>query len=137
MLYNDNGDMIVDDILFASRNNVSDAVADWWLHRIVTGNYKNSKIPTMTHFYNFIKLKGFDPVDLDMCYIGENYKIGLLRQECTMFNPVDEFDKCVECDKLHYHVFDPTMTKHLTSEDISLIKAHTLKLRHILPTGLK
>ena len=137
MVYFDNGVPVTDDIVFVSNSKVADKVSDWWVHRLVTEEYMDPSIGTFTQFYNFIKLRGVNPIDLQIPYIGENYKIGLLRQECTLFDPVTEFDKCVECDKVHYHTLSTDDAKHLTELDVGNMREHTFKLRKTLPTNLK
>lgn len=137
MVYHDNGVPVTDDIVFISNDKIAHKVGDWWIHRLVTGEYLNTDIGPFTQFYNFIKLRGANPVDLGMHYIGDNYKIGLLRQECSIFNPVKDFDKCVECDRLHYHYIDQDSLKHIGQEELETLREKTLAKRKTLPVNLK
>lgn len=137
LIYNDSGIMVPDDIVFVSKGNTCDLVADWWIDRLVTKSYLKTDKNTFSYFYDFIKSRGVNPVDLDLPYVGENYKIGLLRQECTIFDSVSEFDKCVECDRLHYHVLEQKSVKHISEQELAVLKEHTLAMRKTLPNGLK
>ncbi len=136
MIYNDAGTMVTDDIVFVNKGSVSDKIADWWIHRLVTKEYLEPISP-FAQFYTFIKSRDINPVDLNIYYLGDDYKIGLLRQECTMFSPVSEFDKCVECDRLHYHITRQEQLKHISLEEVNKIKEETLRARGILPKNLE
>lgn len=137
MIADDWGNMIADDIVFVSSGDIHDRVSDWWIHRLVTGEYQKTDKNTFGYFFDFIKQRGANPVCLDMPYLGPQYKIGLLRQECTIFDPVNEFDKCVECDRLHYHVLNKNEVQYISSAELDILKEKTLQSRKILPTGLQ
>jgi hypothetical protein len=136
MIYNDSGTMITDDIVFVNKGTVSDKISDWWIHRLITKEYLETASP-FAQFYTFIKSKGINPIDLNVYYLGNDYRLGLLRQECTVFNPIYDFDKCVECDRLHYHVIEQDQLKHVSFTDIDNMKRETLKTRGILPKNLE
>jgi hypothetical protein len=137
MVYNDNGEFITDDIVFISDSKISDIASYWWIHRLVTGQYRDRTYTAFGHFYNFLIKKEINPVDLNLYYLGDSYKLGLLRQECTMFNPLLEFDKCVECDRLHYHILTADELKHITLDELSRLRVETNNSRKMLSNGLR
>jgi hypothetical protein len=137
MVYNDNGKFMTDDIVFISNSVVSDSASHWWIHRLVTGEYADQTYSAFEHFYNFLVKKEITPIDLNLHYLGNNYKLGLLRQECTMFNSLLEFNKCVECDRLHYHVLTADELTHITPGELSKLRVETNNSRKMLSNGLR
>lgn len=131
----DSGNFTTDDIFFASTSEVADVVSEWWIDRIVTRDYLKKEKSSYSYFYDYILRKGFNPVNLEMYYLGNSMNtIGLYRKECLIFDPVKEFKQCVECDRIHYHQTELT---HISPSEINLLRKLTLQERQYIPDSMR
>jgi hypothetical protein len=125
---------LAEDVIMIASSPTMDSISTAWQGR-VAGDNQNKEV--YQYLYSYIKQVGVTPLDLELYYMGDHYKIGLYRDVSSIFDPLTEFDKCVECDRTHYHVLSKNDFKHIKQDDVSKMVAHTLGLRKSLPNSLK
>jgi hypothetical protein len=127
----------VDDFLFISDSTVADKLIDWypaWLKQTKV-YFAQLEMPDFLREQN-IKLINLG-IDTGLP-IGIGSDIGIYRLICTNYDPVTEYGKCVECDKILYWdgAKTPEELHYLTrSEAVDLarrVKAKYNKLPNVL-----
>ncbi len=113
----DNGS--VDDFVFASDSTTADKLVDW---------YTVWSKSTKTYFAqlempNFLKQENIKLINLGIDTNAPNdvcSDIGILRLICLNYNPLTEYHKCVECDKILYWsgVNELTDAYHLSHDEL-------------------
>jgi len=134
-IYIDKDGSIVDDIFFACSSHVMDLVSNLWEYKIKSIDFKEEF--SQDFFFKYIIHHGLNPKSLELNYLSETYyTISLYREESLMFNPVTEFNKCVESDRIHYHTLNACNTKYIEEWELIKLSQSTMERRHFLPNNL-
>jgi hypothetical protein len=133
-VYTDDSGTSIDHILALSNSLVANKLNSWWEYIITSGEYLNDT-PTSIKFHNYVVDNNIRPVNLELYYLSNMYKVGLLRPECNIFDPIIEFEKCVECDRLHYHT--EQVAPNISEEELLKLAKSTKQKREFLPNKLK
>lgn len=125
-----------DDILFMSTSGIMDKAAGWWEYRIKSGEYKTEILPH-TSFHNFlIDHVGVNIEDLNIQYLYNGTgpgQISLYREECSIFSPINEFNKCVECDSILYHGMKKEKITSISDIEYNKLRMHVYNTRSFFP----
>jgi hypothetical protein len=123
----------MDDIIFISSSEIADDVSDWWKHRIINRYYLDKTTPSLCYLHRYISTK-VPVVSLGLNYLGNEHSISLLRDECTIFDTLLEYEKCAEGNKLLYHIeFTEQDVRHITSIDMIRLFNSTNDIRKFVP----
>ena len=124
----DNGS--VDDFIFISDTNVSDKLIDWyepWL--------KQTKVYfAQLEMPDYLKQQGIKLINLGYdtgLPIGLGSDIGILRDICKDYDTINNYGKCVECDKILYWDGAKTVDEvHYLTYDELLDLARRVKVKY-------
>lgn len=120
----------VDDFIFISDGNTSDKMIDWydpWLES-TTSYFAHLEIPDYLKQHNIKLIDLHIDTNLPM---GIGTDLGILRRIAVNFDPVQEYGKCVETDKILYWDGPKTLEDvYYLSEDDLLDIARKAKVKY-------